>query len=106
MIDGQYSFDASRLGQAHKDCQLRVRKAMEKTSDPLVVSNTNMTRWELNPYLQMAVEYNYTVKVYRIKGPWDAKLFAARNLHGLSEANIQRQIDKYQPLENEEEYAG
>lgn len=104
--NGQYSFDASKLGQAHGSCQRRVRDAMQKASGPVVVSNTSMTLWELNPYLQMAKEYGYDVTVYRIKGPWDAEVFAKRNVHGVPVAGVQKQINKYEELESEKEYDG
>ena len=106
MQNGTYAFDASKLGQAHADCQRRLRKAMENDTYPLVVSNTSMTRWELNPYLAMAREFGYEVTIYKIKGPWDAKLYASRNAHGVTVEIVQKQINKYQPLESEEEYAG
>lgn len=106
MQNGTYAFDASKLGQAHADCQRRLRKAMKDDTYPLVVSNTSMTRWELNPYLAMAREFGYQVTIYRIKGPWDAKLYASRNAHGVTVEIVQKQINKYQPLESEEEYAG
>lgn len=104
--NGTYEFDASKLGQAHTDCQSRLRAAMEKGEETLVVSNTSMSKWELNPYLQLAKELGYEVVVYRIPGPWDTKLFASRNAHGVTEEIVQKQINKYQPLENEIEYAG
>ena len=104
--NGDYKFDATKLGQAHGDCQRRVRAALEKGIENVVVSNTTMTRWEANPYLVMAKELGYAVAIYRIGDPWDAKLFASRNIHGVTEEIIQRQIQKYQRLENEQEYAG
>lgn len=104
--NGRYNFDATKLGQAHSDCQRRVRWAMEGGTFPLVVSNTSMTLWELNPYLQLAKEYAYEVTVYRIKGPWDAALFASRNAHGVTEAIVQKQINKYKPFDGETEYVG
>lgn len=104
--DGKYEFDATKLGQAHSDCQRRLRAAMEQGEETLIVSNTSMARWEVNPYLAMAREFGYEVTIYRIKGPWDAKLFASRNAHGVTEAIVQKQIDKYQPLEMEQEYVG
>jgi predicted kinase len=102
--DGMYEFDASKLAQAHRDCQRRVRAAMETGEELLVVSNTSMTLWELAPYLAMAKEFGYEVVVYRTKGPWDAALFASRNLHGVAKDTIQKQINKYQPLEYEAEF--
>lgn len=103
--NGVYEFDAQKLGRAHSDCQRRVREAMQRGDETVVVSNTSMTKWELNPYLAMAAELGYEVKVFRIKQPWDAEVFAARNKHSVPVFVVQRQISKYQPLENEEEYA-
>lgn len=104
--NGTYNFDPSKLGQAHGDCQRRVRDEMQNGVGPLVVSNTSMTRWEVNPYLAMAKEMGYETVIYRIKGPWDAALYASRNAHGVTEAIVQKQINKYQTLESEEEYVG
>jgi predicted kinase len=106
MQNGKYQFDATKLGVAHGDCQRRVRAAMGQGFFPLVLSNTSMTKWELNPYLAMAEEFGYEVTIYRIKGPWDVKLFTSRNQHNVPESVVQKQINKYQPLENEEEYVG
>lgn len=105
MRSGTYVFEANKLSQAHADCQRRVREAVSSEKELVVVSNTSMTRWELTPYLQMAKEFDYEVTIYRIKGPWDAKLFASRNTHGVTKEIVQRQINKYQPLESEQEYA-
>lgn len=106
MRNGMYEFEATKLGAAHGDCQRRLRAAMEQGEETLVVSNTSMTRWEVNPYLAMANEFGYEVTIYRIKGPWDAALFASRNAHGVTEEVVQKQINKYQPLEKEQEYVG
>lgn len=100
----KYVFDATKLAQAHGDCQRRVREYMLNNLGPIVISNTSMRRWEMNPYLQMAAELGYEVEIYRIKGPWVAEVFAARNLHNVPVEIVQRQIDKYQPMENEIEY--
>ena len=104
--EGNYVFDPKKLPQAHGDCQRRIREALANRVSPVVVSNTSMTHWEMNPYFAMAKQFEYHVTVYRIGGPWDAKLFASRNVHGVTEEIVQRQINKYEPLENEEEYYG
>jgi len=104
MQNGKYNFDASKLGQAHSDCQRRVRKAMEEGTYPLVVSNTSMTKWEVNPYLALAKEFGYEVVIYKVRGPWDAELYASRNAHGVPLNVVQKQISKYQPIEGEIEY--
>lgn len=102
--DGKYEFDATKLGAAHGECQRRVRDAMEDGEENIVVSNTSMTVREVCVYTDLADEYGYEVKIYRTKGPWDANLFAARNVHNVSLEVVQRQINKYQPIEGEEEH--
>ncbi len=104
MKDGKYEFDANKLPQAHAQCQKGVSDCMTVGMEMIVVSNTNMRSRDMEPYFMLAHQHGYEVEVYRTPDPWDAKLFASRNVHGLTEAMIQRQIDRYQPLENEVEY--
>ena len=66
--DGNYNFDASKLYEAHKWCQLRVEHAMEDNLESngmyfseIVVSNTSTTEKELEPYLELAKKYDYQV---------------------------------------------
>jgi predicted kinase len=66
--DGKYNFDASKLYDAHKWCQLRVEHAMEDNLESggvyfseIVVSNTSTTEKELEPYLELAKKYDYQV---------------------------------------------
>jgi predicted kinase len=65
--EGNYNFDMSKLGAAHKWCQLQVEHAMEDNqANPqfypeIVVSNTSTTESELKPYLDLAAKYDYKV---------------------------------------------
>jgi NEDD4-binding protein 2 len=66
--EGKYNFDASKLYEAHKWCQLRVEHAMEDNLESngmyfseIVVSNTSTTEKELEPYLKLAKKYDYQV---------------------------------------------
>lgn len=102
--NGEYKFDPSKLGAAHANCQERVQTRMLAGDEQIIVSNTSMRIQEVKPYLALALQYGYAVKVYRTQGPWDVNLFASRNVHNVPQAVVQRQIARYQPLENEEEY--
>jgi|SRR6185436_3780251 len=104
--DGQYKFIAEKIGQAHKYCQDCVRHRMTCGDRRIIVSNTTMACADAAPYLKLAEEFGYDVKIFRTKQPWDVKILAARNVHGVTEEIVQRQISRYQPLENEEEYVG
>jgi len=104
-FDGQngYTFDASKLGQAHRWCQLSTERAMLH-GDDLIVSNTGITNWEMDPYLRLAEQYGYAIDVWRTPGPWDADVLFGRNVHGVPLATLEKQIRKYQPHPDEVEW--
>jgi len=98
-----YNFDAGQLGNAHRWCQLNAERSMFRGED-LIVANTSMTHWELNPYLQLAEKYGYTVEAWRTPGPWDPDVLFERNLHGVPLETLKKQINKYEPLDIEREW--
>jgi predicted kinase len=65
--EGNYNFDASKLREAHAQCQQRVENAMKVNQDnpqyypEIVISNTSTTEKELQPYLDLANKYGYYV---------------------------------------------
>ncbi|WED29248.1 ATP-binding protein [Vibrio sp. DW001] len=59
---GDYSFDAKKLSQAHHWCQAEVRVALSN-GNSVVVSNTFVQRWEMQPYRDMAKELNVFLEV-------------------------------------------
>lgn len=70
--EGVYQFDATKLKEAHKYCQARVKHAMEFYSNgediikytsfgKIIVSNTFTQAWEMQPYYDLAEEHGYRV---------------------------------------------
>lgn len=65
--NGNYNFDASKLHAAHKWCQAEVENAMkDNLMNPqfypeIVVSNTSTTEKEMQPYIDLAKQYDYKV---------------------------------------------
>jgi len=57
---GIYKFDPTKLSEAHYWCQLGTEAAMTQ-GDNVVVSNTFVTRREMEPYYKLADRYNYRV---------------------------------------------
>lgn len=98
---GQYQFDATKLGQAHKYCQTSVENDMKMGTDLVVVSNTSMTLREVKPYTDLADKYGYSVEIVRTAGPWDPDVLHKRNVHNVPLETIKKQIERYQPMENE-----
>ena len=60
---GRYKFDKTKLGEAHKQCQVKVTNGMEYGRRHIIVHNTFSQQWEFNPYRQLAKYYGYSVFV-------------------------------------------
>ena len=63
MVDGEYKFDAAKLEEVHRLCQLGTRLALEKEKSFVIVHNTFSMRWEMQPYLNLAEKHDYRVQV-------------------------------------------
>lgn len=58
---GKYDFDATKLKEAHNDCQVRCANKMKNEFSKIVVANTFTQEWEMKTYYEMAERYNYRV---------------------------------------------
>lgn len=95
MKDGVYKFDISKLGEAHAACMRTFLEWMAtKTVDILLVDNTNVTAWEIAPYVLVAQAFSCEVAVLTIH--CDPKVAAARNLHGVPEEVVIRKHEQLQ----------
>ncbi len=85
------------IGRAHNWNQERARQLMEEQEPVVVIDNTNVARWEFQPYLDAAGEFGYTVERRSI---YDAGLsdeeLAVRNTHGVPLAGITRMRANYE----------
>lgn len=52
---GQYVFDRNQLSFAHDWNQNRADKEMKSGTNPVVIDNTNLEAWEMQPYVTMAL---------------------------------------------------
>lgn len=102
--DAGYKFDASLLGEAHRNCQLEVKKRMEVEFDRVIVSNTSMTKRETKPYIKLAEKYGYDVNIVRTPGPWVLEDLYERNMHGVPLTILENQIKRYEPHTDEVEW--
>ena len=94
--EGNYNFDASKLHQAHLDCQRRVEELM-KISDTtqygqeIVVSNTSTTEKELQPYFDLANKYNYKVVSLIVENRHGNK-----SVHGVPDEKLEQMKNRFQ----------
>lgn len=70
MVDknGAYKFDRNKVEMCHIRCLERARAAMKAETDEVVVSNTSVKHWEMEPYLALAIEFGYQVQEIIVKG--------------------------------------
>lgn len=57
--DGVYSFDVSKLSEAHKAAQDKAALACQKAVSPIIIDNTNIKYWEIKKYLEIARLFDY-----------------------------------------------
>ena len=82
---GEYQFDRSQLGAAHKWCQSKAEEACRNRANIVIVDNTNVKRWEMVPYFKLADKYMYSVVLVEPRTPWRFNIdeLARRNRHGV-----------------------
>ena len=87
-VKGVYTFDGSKLAEAHADCQRRTDLCLQAGMN-VIVANTFTCRWEMQPYLSMAETHNARVVVVDcFDGGMDDATLAATNVHGVPESSI------------------
>lgn len=60
-LTGEYKFDASKLGDAHKWCRDVCEMQMKGEFPIVIVSNTFTTEKEMEPYYNLAKKHDYQV---------------------------------------------
>ena len=58
---GEYKFDGTKIKNAHAWCLDRAKTDMAVAREKIVVSNTFTQEWEMEPYFELAKEYEYKV---------------------------------------------
>ena len=66
--NGVYMFDARFLPMVHDWCKHKVRHHMNDFEDHIIVSNTFTTKWEIQPYIDLANEHGYDVQIIDVQG--------------------------------------
>ena len=102
MVDGEYQFDPSKLGEYHAE-NLRLATAFMERFAPhttpaiCVIDNTNTQHWEYEKYVEAAKENGFMVQIISVD--WkqeDIPLYAERNSHGVPVEAIQRMADRWE----------
>jgi predicted kinase len=90
---GEYKFDATELKRAHQWCYDRVEHAMSVWDDArkIVVSNTFTQEWEMQPYIDLAKKYGYTVFTIIVENR-----HGGTNTHNVPEETLTRMRDRFE----------
>ena len=98
--EGEYNFDATKLGQAHGSCRARFESALKAQKALVVVDNTNTRFKEFQYYVDMGHRYSYDVRLVRLVVPLEA--LYGRNVHGVPDAIVKAMYDRMEPFPGEE----
>ncbi|XP_064646856.1 uncharacterized protein LOC135499823 [Lineus longissimus] len=98
--EGEYEFNQDELPNAHQDCKEKVKEACEAAVPLVVVDNTNIRRWEMNPYFGIAHHQNYDVILVEPDTPWkfDPVELAKRNSHGVTEEVVRQKLSHFETV--------
>ena len=85
---GEYEFDPSKLGEAHKECQQKARSLLE-SGNSVVVANTFTTKKELKPYFTIAKEFGITPQVILCQGNYGS-------IHDVPEETVKKMKARFE----------
>ena len=80
--------------------QGRAEALCEDACNLVIVDNTHVKRWELQPYINTAAKFRYTVLILEPQTPWakDPVQLAKRNSHDVSENVIMKKLKEWQEI--------
>lgn len=86
--DGVYNYDPTRIADAHQWCQQRTFEALMKGKN-VVVSNTFIKVWQIQPYLDMASALGAEVEVITATGNY-------KNIHSVPQKVVERMREEFE----------
>lgn len=96
--DGVYKFDKNQLHIAHKKCQDKARNACFHGVPHVIIDNTNITKKDWKPYVDIANEFRYKVQFIIPNTSWafNAEECFERNQHGVPLDTIKNMLNKWE----------
>jgi predicted kinase len=87
VTDGEYKFDASRIGEAHAWCQRMTAKNLSDGRD-VFVTNTFTTLKEMRPYYEMSHEFCCDFNVITCQGKFG-------NVHNVPQETLDKMAARF-----------
>lgn len=90
-LDGtiKYEYDPRMVPTAHAQCQQLVREAL-RGGNSVVVANTFIRKWEIQPYLNIARQYSVAVRIIIMRGRF-------QSVHDVPETKIAQMRRDFEP---------
>lgn len=85
---GKYIFNPNKLKEAHKWCQTTTR-CLLLSGKSVIVCNTFIKLWELDPYIKIAKEIGCDIEILRVVGNYV-------NTHNVPQDTIDRMKSTYE----------
>lgn len=87
--EGEYEFALNKLKEVHSACQSAARAALAAGHD-VIVANTSIRLWEMEPYRQMAAEFGAPFAVKELNGEYP-------NVHDVPDDIVRARRAAYEP---------
>lgn len=91
--DGTYNWKPNMVGVAHKWCKDKVRNALN-TNDVVIVANTNLTKTEVDTYVEIGKAAGADIDIQRLTGNY-------QNVHKVPDKTLRKMKEKLQDYPGE-----
>ena len=94
--NGKYMFQPYRIAEAHEWNQRRTKTYL-RNQKSVIIDNTNLELWEMQPYVRMAYEFNYKVEFLEPDTYWkyDPRELERRTTHGVPRYKIEEMLTRF-----------
>jgi predicted kinase len=94
MKNGKYEFNPTRISGAHAWCTKRCWEALTTGID-VVVSNTFTQKWEIQPYIDMAIATDEPYRIIHCTSTFGS-------IHAVPDSAISAMLARWEVIEGEE----
>ena len=88
--EGNYKFNPKYISAAHKWCKDSCQDFLIAGRN-VVISNTFTQKWEMKPYIDLAVELNVEIEILEAKGNF-------QNVHGVPDEVIKKMKARWEEI--------
>lgn len=91
MHGDKYKWYGAELSNAHDWCQRKCKRFMKKQINRIVITNTNTTKREMQPYMDLARQFGYMVFSVIVENRMNTK-----NIHNVPSETIMKMKSRFE----------